>query len=134
MSVQRAGGTATAENSVCQQTPAVNRLALSTHSQDTTLSKKERKRQKDNQEKSKNEELINTARSVFPSDLEVSYHMQSNINRDKNNDTSFIAQSKFVPVQGVTVRLENGAVLRHQGRSSRMGEETMLTAKEYESN
>ena len=58
--------------------------------------------------------------------------MQSNLNRDKNNDTSFIAQSKFVPVQGVTVRLENGAVLRHQSKSN-TGEETMPTAKEYES-
>ena len=92
ISVQRAGGTATAENSVCQQTPAINRLALSTHSQDTSLSKKERKRQKEqNQEKSKNDALINTARSAFPSDLDVSFHMQSNLNRDKNNDTSFIA-------------------------------------------
>jgi len=55
--------------------------------------------------------------------------MKSNINRDKNE--TFIAQSKFIPAQGVTVRLGNGAVLKHL--SSQIGENSVRTNKEFDS-
>ena len=49
---------------------------------------------KEQEAKQKNEAMINTARTTFPSDLDISYHLQSNLNRD-NANSSFIAQSKF---------------------------------------
>ena len=58
-------------------TAAVTRLALSTHSQETSLSKKEKKAlMKEQEAKQKNEAMINTARTTFPSDLDISYHVQ----------------------------------------------------------
>lgn len=70
------------------------------------------KKNKTRQEKEENS-MLNTARSNFPSNADMSKHLQSNMNRDKNSDTSFIASSKFQVSQGVTIRLENGKILRH---------------------
>ena len=76
--------------------------------------------------------LINTARTNFPEDLDMSIHMQSDINRDKK-DASFIAQSRFVAAPGVTVRLDNGEVLCHRASTGQEDGGSIPTMRELES-
>ena len=50
--------------------------------------------------------------------MDASHHMTSKMNKDKNNDASFVANSKLKVAQGVTVTLENGKIMRHKANST----------------
>ena len=62
--------------------------------------------------------MLNTARSNFPTDADMSYHVQSTLNRgEKNTDMAFIAANKFKVQRGVTLRY-NGKIMRHKSGES----------------